>query len=41
MQDYNVLNDRKGIEMPAVYDIATSTDTEHDKHQITAQKFIH
>lgn len=41
MQDYEVLNDKESTGIPAVYAIATLTDTRHDKYPITAQKFIH
>lgn len=40
MQDYNVLNDDGGIEIPELYAIATSTDTDHDKRLIAVQEFI-
>lgn len=41
MQDYDVYNDREGIGPPAVFATATSNETKHDKHPITAQEFTH
>lgn len=40
VQDYNELNDNKGIGLPAVHAIVTSMDTKYDEHSITAQKVI-
>lgn len=41
MQDKNVLNDKEGIEVPAVHAMATSTEHGHDRHSITVNYFIH
>lgn len=41
IQDYDVLNDKEGIGIPEVYDIATSTDTQHYTRLITGQEYIH
>lgn len=41
MQDFDVLNDTKGIRIPEVYTIETSTDTKQDKCAVAAQKLIH
>lgn len=40
-QDYDVLNDRKGIDIPVVHAMATWTNMEYDKRPITAQEFIY
>lgn len=40
MRDYGVLNDKESMGLLVVYVVATSTETEHDKHLITAQKLI-
>lgn len=41
MQEYDVINDRIGIGIPAVHAIATSTHTKHEKRFVTAQAFIY
>lgn len=40
IQDYDVLNDKVGIGIPAAYGMATSTGTKHDKPSIATQEFI-
>lgn len=40
MQDYDVLDDGGGIEIPILHAIVTNTDTKHDKPPITGQEFI-
>lgn len=39
MQDYNVFNDKEGIDLYAAYAIAKSIESEHGKGSITAQDF--
>lgn len=41
MQDYAVLNDNEGTEIPALHAIVTLTDIKHDKRQITLLKIIY
>lgn len=41
MQEYEDLEDQEDTGIPAVYPMATSTDTEHDKHMMTAQELMH
>lgn len=40
MQDYYVLNEKEVMGVSAVFEIATSTDTEYDKSPIATQGFI-
>lgn len=39
-RDYDVINYKEGIVLPAVHAIATSLDTEYDKSLVAAQEFI-
>lgn len=40
MENYDVLNRKEAIELPIVYAIETSTETEYDKRTTNAQDFI-
>lgn len=40
MHDKDVIEDKEGLTLPAVYAIATSTEFNLDKQQITAQDII-
>lgn len=40
MQDYDVVNDKEGMGIPAVHSIATSTDTEDYRRVVAAQVYV-